>query len=184
MHKNLHPIALCGSIMLLISIFLVGCTSPTPQSSPAVGETKAPTAVEEKTQEQPTLPAAELPKIVVTWWSEPNNVDPHTFGTDGDSDARIQGYSTLISKKMVEGPYPDTWMVVTGQYDPMLAESWVEDPETGAVTFKLKAGIVFSNGNPLSADDVAFTIERGMKSPTSYAGSLLSLAGITDPAQV
>jgi peptide/nickel transport system substrate-binding protein len=203
MNRKLHPLFLCGSIVLLLSIIITGCASPTAQPSPVVEQTEAPAAeiteapaaVEQPTQpsaqetapatEEPAAaPAEELPKIVVTWWSEPNNVDPHTFGTDGDSDARIQGYSTLISKKIVEGPFSDTWLGVTGEYDPMLAESWEEDPDTGAITFKLKDGIVFSNGNPLTAEDVAFTIERGMKSPTSYAGSLLSLAGITDPAQV
>jgi peptide/nickel transport system substrate-binding protein len=197
MNSKLRSLYLCGSIILLISLVLTGCAPPTAQPSPEAQQTESPAATTMVEPTQPEAPepsptaeapapttAAELPKIVVTWWSEPHNVDPHTFGTDGDSDARIQGYSTLIAKKMVEGPYPETWIGVTGEYEPMLAESWEVNPDTSAVTFKLKEGILFSNGNPFTAEDVAFTVERGMKSPTSYAGSLLSLAGIDDPAQV
>lgn len=180
MNKKLHPLIIFGTIILMFSLILSGCAQPeeaTPE--PTVEEEAPPPTVEE-----PPPPAEKQPPIVVTWWSEPNNVDPHTFGTDGDSDARIQGYSTLIVKKMVEGPYPETWVGLTGEYEPLLAESWEEDSDTGAVTFKLKEGIVFSNGNPLTAEDVVFTVERGMLSPTSYAAGLLSLAGIDDPAQV
>ena len=142
---------------------------------------EAPEAEEQPEEAPPPVDAGG--PIVVTWWSEPNNVDPHTFGTDGDSDARLQGFSTLIAKKMEPGPYPDTWVGITGDYEPVMAESW-EENDDGSWTFKLKEDIVYSNGETLTASDVAYTVERGMLSPTSYMAGLLTLAGIDDPAQV
>jgi peptide/nickel transport system substrate-binding protein len=128
--------------------------------------------------------AAELPQIVVTWWSEPSNLDLHSFGTDGDSDARQSSYATLIDRKLVEGPFKGTTLAQTGSYVGVLADSWKVDDATKSITFTLKKGLKFSSGNPVTAEDVRYTFERGMKSPTSYMGSLMSLAGIDDPSQV
>jgi len=166
-----------GTLILLLGLLLSSCAQPTAEvDEPSGGEEPAAGEVEE-----PAAPAEELSKIVVTWWSEPNNVDPHTFGTDGDSDARLQGYSTLITKKMEPGPYEATWVGLTGEYEPALAESWEFDEATSTVTFNLRDDVTFSSGNPLTAEDVRYTIERGFKSPTSYASSLLTLAGVNDP---
>jgi peptide/nickel transport system substrate-binding protein len=121
--------------------------------------------------------------IVVTWWSEPSNLDIHSFGTDGDSDARIAAYATLIAKNQVEGPYEGTTVAVTGDYVPMLAESWEVDDD-GALAFTLRSGLMFANGNPLTSSDVKFTFDRTFNSPTSYVGSLLTLAGVSSADQV
>ncbi len=130
-----------------------------------------------------TVSAQDDLPIVVTWWSEPSNLDIHSFGTDGDSDARIQAYATLIAKAQVEGPFPGTTIAVTGEYVPMLAESW-EETGDGALQFTLREGLVFANGNPLTSSDVRFTVDRTFNSPTSYVGSLLTLAGINSADQV
>jgi peptide/nickel transport system substrate-binding protein len=122
--------------------------------------------------------------IVVNWWSEPSNIDIHSFGTDGDSDVRFAVYAPLIRRAQVEGPYPNTTIAVAGEYEGALAESWDVDDEAGAVTFHLREGALFASGNPVRAEDVRWTVERGLLSPTSYMFLLMPLGGITDAAQV
>lgn len=52
---------------------------------------------------------------------------------------------------------PLAWDKSTG-FESCLAESWELDAENNTLTVKLKEGIFFSNGDPLDADDVVFTL--------------------------
>ena len=43
---------------------------------------------------------------------------------------------------------------------PSLAESWLESPDGKTYEFKLRAGLKFHNGDPLTTEDVKFSFER------------------------
>ncbi len=47
-----------------------------------------------------------------------------------------------------------------GEIQPALAESWVISPDTKSITFKLKPNLKWSDGAPLTIDDVAFTFNE------------------------
>lgn len=57
-----------------------------------------------------------------------------------------------------------------GNYLPNLALSW-ESTDWKTVTFKLRNDVKFSNGDPLTADDVVFTVEQALANPGSVAGA-------------
>jgi peptide/nickel transport system substrate-binding protein len=122
--------------------------------------------------------------IVVNWWSEPSNVDIHSFGTDGDSDIRFAVYAPLIRRATHEGPYPNTSISASGDYVAALAESWDVDDAAGTVTFHLIPDATFASGNPVTAEDVRWTVERGFLSPTSYMSALMPLGGLPDADHV
>jgi peptide/nickel transport system substrate-binding protein len=48
----------------------------------------------------------------------------------------------------------------TGEIVPALAESWTVSPDGLVYDFTLRDGVTFSNGEPFTADDVKFSIER------------------------
>lgn len=48
------------------------------------------------------------------------------------------------------------------QLEPELAESWKVSKDGRQITFKLRHGIVFSDGTPFSAEDVAYTVKQLM----------------------
>jgi peptide/nickel transport system substrate-binding protein len=50
-----------------------------------------------------------------------------------------------------------------------LAESWTTSDDGLTYTFKLKQGLKFASGNPVTAEDVAFSIERAVKLDKSPA---------------
>ena len=52
---------------------------------------------------------------------------------------------------------------------PNLAESWVFDAENMTVTFTLKQGVLFHNGDEFKAEDVIFSFERALNSSTKAA---------------
>ena len=49
---------------------------------------------------------------------------------------------------------------VTQEVEPGLAESWTNSPDGKTWTFKLRKNLRWSDGEPLTADDVMFTCER------------------------
>ena len=51
-------------------------------------------------------------------------------------------------------PYPGHKM------GPSLAESWQESPDGKPYEFKLRAGLKFHNGDPVTTEDVKFSFER------------------------
>jgi peptide/nickel transport system substrate-binding protein len=48
----------------------------------------------------------------------------------------------------------------TGEIEPALAQSWTVSPDGLVYDFTLRDGVTFSNGQPFTADDVKFSIER------------------------
>ncbi|MFN8593305.1 MAG: ABC transporter substrate-binding protein [Thermomicrobiales bacterium] len=65
-----------------------------------------------------------------------------------------------------------------------LAESFEGSEDALTYTFKLRPGLVFNDGEPLTSRDVAFTIERAVDKKTGsvWQGRLLALAGAQDYA--
>jgi peptide/nickel transport system substrate-binding protein len=59
---------------------------------------------------------------------------------------------------------------------PALAESWTVDGNVW--TFKLRPGVKFSDGTPLTADDVVFTYDRVSKVPNSPSPFTLYLSAV------
>lgn len=64
---------------------------------------------------------------------------------------------------------PLLYQDLDNSYKGLLAESWTVSPDSRTITFKLRKGIAFTDGSPLSAEAVKFTFERlqrvGAKSP-------------------
>jgi peptide/nickel transport system substrate-binding protein len=55
----------------------------------------------------------------------------------------------------------------TQQFAPALAESWTTAPDGVTVNIKLRSGLKFSDGQPLTADDVIFTLESAYDKRTN-----------------
>jgi ABC-type transport system substrate-binding protein len=73
----------------------------------------------------------------------------------------------------------------TGKLQGDLAESWDVSADAKTYTFHLRPGIKFSDGSPITADDVKFSIER-MKAGEVMKGTLANVTAVTvvDPATV
>ena len=59
-----------------------------------------------------------------------------------------------------------------------LAESWTVSDDGLTYTFKLKPGLKFASGNPITAEDVAYSFERAVKLDKSPA-FILTQFGLT-----
>lgn len=50
-----------------------------------------------------------------------------------------------------------------GKLQPGLAESWVVSEDSRTITLKIREGVTFSSGNPVTAEDAVWTIQRVIK---------------------
>jgi len=93
----------------------------------------------------------------------PNRANPYAVGGNTFWELMSALFDTL------------TRVTSKGELIPWIAESWTEDPNTGAWQFKLRPGLTFSNGEPLHADAIVHAVtylksDEGLREP----GSLIS----------
>jgi peptide/nickel transport system substrate-binding protein len=83
--------------------------------------------------------------------SEPKTFDPALVDDDSSLSIRYLTGGALVRVNRH-----------TQDLEPELAESWKLSKDGKEITFKLRPGVIFSDGSPFSAEDVAFTMQRLM----------------------
>lgn len=101
----------------------------------------------------PSVPAQSAPEGTLTWALHfslaPTYFDPaETSGIATPFKFLYALHDALIK------PMPE------GLLTPCLAEAWTESPDGLLYDFALRPGVTFHNGEPLTADDVAFSFQR------------------------
>ncbi|MGR7994866.1 MULTISPECIES: ABC transporter substrate-binding protein [unclassified Xanthobacter] len=110
------------------------------------------------------LPAAAAANdtIVVATGATINSLDLHRQGTNRASyQVAINAYDRLVkfgTKTMPDGSlsYDST------KIEPDLAESWTVSDDGKVITFKLRPNAVFSDGSPVTAQDVKWSLDRAV----------------------
>ncbi|WNZ26393.1 ABC transporter substrate-binding protein [Leptolyngbya sp. NK1-12] len=105
--------------------------------------------------------AAQVPRLVRTTISEPKTFNYVTSDDANSSEIIALLYDSLLSTNGV-----------TGELEPGLAESWEISPDQKRIIYKLRPGLKWSDGTPITVDDIVFTytdIIFNEKIPTSTA---------------
>jgi peptide/nickel transport system substrate-binding protein len=93
--------------------------------------------------------AAQVPQLVTATQS-----DPSTFNYPLNNSL----YTTAVLGLMYTGLLNTNG--ITGELEPALAESWEIAPDSKRIVFTLREGLKWSDGEPLTADDVVFTFQE------------------------
>lgn len=117
---------------------------------------------------------AEKQELVRNNGSEPASLDPHKV----ESDVEFNIISDLFDGLVSVSP--------TGEIQPRLAERW-ENKDNTVWTFHLRPGITWSDGTPITAEDIVWSWQRLVDPKTvspyaSYPGSMRIVNG-TDIAE-
>lgn len=88
-------------------------------------------------------------RLVLGMVLEPPTLDP--------TSAAAAAIGEIVHYNILEGL---TKIHVDGAVTPLLAQDWSEAPDGRSYTFRLRAGVTFSDGSPLTADAVKFSFER------------------------
>jgi peptide/nickel transport system substrate-binding protein len=139
-----------GAIAALGMAAVLAACSPTASPAPPASQPAAsqPTASEPATSEAPSQGTGQVESLRMAIVGDEGTLNPYTYVTG------FPGYNLLMLQY-------DSLMQVDadGVPQPWLAES-VEVSEDGATyTVKLKPDLMFSDGEPLTAADVKFTVD-------------------------
>ncbi|MGG1662554.1 ABC transporter substrate-binding protein [Brevibacillus sp. NRS-1366] len=140
------------TFICLLVISLIGCSSaPTPSTNEA-GKSNSL-----EPQKGGTLTIAEI--------AEPDTLDPHK--TSISTGSSISGY---MGGSLV------TFDPVTNKLQPYLAESYTASEDGKTITFKIRTGVKFHDGTPLTAASFKASYERALAPETAspIAAQLLS----------
>ncbi len=179
-------------IALFASLALAACAPAAPAPAPAATEapaaateapaaaTEAPAAATEApaaATEAPAAPAEDSGVLVMAAnLDDVVTLDPGWAGETTNLMIHINTYDTLVDIR----PNDLTAKV------PRLAESWEISEDFKTYTFKLKEGLKFSSGNPVTAEDVKFSWMRlkNIKGAPSFNLDLVESVEVVDDLTV
>ena len=98
--------------------------------------------------------AAESNRLVLVTFADPKTFNPITAAETSSRDIIYMLFDGLTTKDQV-----------TQEVKPALAESWSVDADQKTWTFKLRPGLQWSDGRPLTSDDVLFTFNDLVYNP-------------------
>ena len=152
---------LTGTLITLLSIGIGGCikapeNKPPTETAPVTDTPTPPTASPQTAQTQLAAPPASEAIADGDWLverlpSEPAHLNPIT-----SSDAYATQINGMIFDTLIERDN-ETLAIA-----PRIAERWEISPDHLTYTFYLRKGAVFSDGTPLTAQDVKFTFDKIM----------------------
>lgn len=148
------------AVLLILSMLLVtvGC-SPSKNE----GENTDPESTEEKGAEAKT-------SVILVITGEPTTLDCSLANDRNTFSITCNLYDGLIREEQ------------DGSLVPGLAESWEYNEDNTEITFKLREGIKFHNGEEMTADDVVYSFERALASASTarITGSMSKMEKVDD----
>lgn len=121
-----------------------GSGGPSPASGPSEG------------------PGSQGGTITYALVAEPDSLDPAATANASSHDVMFGLYDPLVWRN------PDS-----AEFEPGLAESWEVSPDGLTYTFKLRAGVTFADGTPLTSEAIKFSFDRAIALKAPVAASKL-----------
>ena len=174
--RHFLRIAAGMSVAGVVGQLLAACGTAAPTTPAAPAATSGPVTVDQNkptTGPEPTAAATGTAGGMFTFsrGSDSDNLDPVT--QDGNIDIWI---FMSIYDQLVRVDNSGTTL------EPALAEKWEISPDGLTYTFHLRKGVSFSDGTPLKASDVKFSIDRAKTNKKSgWTFTLEPLKEITTP---
>ena len=102
-----------------------------------------------------SLAQSKKDSVVMGMTLEPPGLDPTTSAAAAIAEVTLYNVYETLTKIREDGSVA-----------PLLAESWQASPDLKTITFKLRKGVVFQNGEPFNSAAVKFSYDRAA-APTS-----------------
>lgn len=139
--------SLCLAVAAVATLLFTGCKKE--EAAPPGGKPGAPAtgkALTDPPQIADCEPGTRGGRLVIATFG-----DPKTFNPITENESSSRDIIRLLFIALVEFDWQ------TEQVKPGLAHAWTVEPDQITWTFKLRKGVKWSDGQPLTADDVVFT---------------------------
>jgi peptide/nickel transport system substrate-binding protein len=168
-HFLLVVLACCA----VLSFVLAACAGgATPTAAPAQ-LTSEPAAQPTAATQPPATPAKAAPIVLrIGRLGQPDTLNPaYAFLTES-----YDAFDLLFSPLVREGP--------DGKYAGDLATEWQASDDGLTWTFKIRDNVKFHDGTPLTADDLAWSINAIINDPEGWAALSSYVSGFTEAVAV
>lgn len=146
---------------VVLALAASGCTNDGAEPQASSSPTLAPSASPEVSAEPPVFQPTE--NILTVAIQEPSTLDPMRLQDPG---------GVMVARQLYEGL--TAWDPVEEAVVPAAAESWDVSDGGRTFTFKLRQGMTFHDGTPVTSKDFAFAFDRiAIKSNTSDLAYML-----------
>ena len=135
-----------SAALLLVLLVSSACTA-VPAAAPAASEAAA-----EESSAEPT-------RLVVAQSVDVQGLEPSNVNSRAESNIFQHMYATLFE------------ITASGAIVPYLAESYTVSESGMEMTFKLREGLTCHDGEPLTAEDVAYTFQRAADDANGFTGN-------------
>lgn len=163
-------------LVIVLAFNLVACGSSAPTTS-SEAESAAPEATEstaeagEEATEAPAEGAAIADQVVIALSAAPTNLDPVT----------LAGNEAIWMTDLLYGTLMRATDDGSGN-EPYMADSYTVSDDGLTYTFKLKEGMLFSDGTPVTGEDWVWSILRARDTEDSlWTSSAESIVDVTAP---
>lgn len=128
--------------------------------------------------------AAEEKTLTVAWDTEIDTLDPAVFKTIGGYVTIANVYDTPIYWGVSLIPNKEGFFLSkAGDFAPRLAESWTKEKDGTTLVFKVRKGVKFPTGRPVTAHAFKYSFDRGLLSPGYMRIVIPSLLTVDSPDQ-
>jgi peptide/nickel transport system substrate-binding protein len=123
--------------------------------------------------------------LTIGWDTDIDSLDPHVFKSIGGYSVQCNVYDPLLSWKVrpIEGmlgvsrSYP-------GEFEGSVMESWAFERDGATVVLKLRSGMKFPSGRPITVEAVKYSLDRALQSPGYMRFILPRMLRISKPEDI
>jgi peptide/nickel transport system substrate-binding protein len=172
MMKTNPKVVLVSTLIMVCLLFTSCAPAATPSAVPSAPAGETPSPLPPETAPSPTTQIKRGGVLKVLTGSSFQELDPAHNESQTDDIPIFLVYEALLKWD------PDTLEPMPG-----LAKSWQVSEDGLTYTFELQEGVKWHNGDPLTADDVKYSVERILDpdEPTFKAGWIDSIESVDVP---
>ncbi len=181
--RSLTLFSLLAITSLLVAVISCGAPAPPPTEMPAAPSPTTPPAPPPTPTTAPP-PPVEKPVIVVALDSDIDHINPWEFRSDAGYYAVANLYEPALLQVLKPDPEQEGVLLGQPEYGPGMADQVTVDEENAIVTYSIRDGLKFANGNPMTASAFKFNYDMAFLAPTSYAPVLFPFMGLASHEDV
>ena len=150
-------------VMALCLTALAACGGNGGTEAPAATNAPAAAGSESPAPAAPAAPASTMDTLIVRNSGDPMSFNPSVASDDNLYYAAMCMFHRLTKLDTTKSPVPDA------------AESWDVSEDALTITWHLKDGLKWSDGEPLTADDVKYTFDYIKEHPETYFSTSMQI---------